>query len=135
MPMISDRHEIRKILDVSHSIAVVGISDRPGRDSFHVSGYMLSQGYRIIPVNPNVRSVHGIECLPDLDAIGEPVDIVDIFRRSEFVPDIVEAAIRIHALTVWMQVGVINQAAADRAVAAGLNVVMDRCIMVEHRFR
>lgn len=135
MPMIEDRNGIRKLLDTSHTIAVVGISDKPGRDSNHVAGYMLAQGYRIIPVNPNVRSVFGIDCVPDLDSIGEPVDIVDIFRRPEFVPEIVEAAIRIHALTVWMQVGIVNRAAADNAVAAGLNVVMDRCIMVEHRFR
>ena len=94
---------------------------------------MQSAGYRIIPVNPNETEVLGEKAYPSLDEVAEPFEIVDIFRRPEYVPDIVEAAVRRRARVVWMQLGVANQAAADRARAAGLEVVMDRCILVEHR--
>ena len=103
---------------------------RPG---YGVSEYMQSVGYRIIPVNPTETEVLGEKAYPSLDDIPEPVDIVDIFRRSEFVPDIVDAAIRIGAKCVWMQEGVIHEEAAAKARAAGLDVVMDRCILKEHR--
>jgi len=93
---------------------------------------MQRNGYRIIPVNPFVQSVLGEKCYPDLDSIRERVDIVDIFRRAEFVPEIVEAAIRIGARAVWMQEGVVHEEAAARAKAAGLAVVMDRCILKDH---
>jgi predicted CoA-binding protein len=94
---------------------------------------MKRAGYRIIPVNPGHREILGEPCYPNLDAIPEPVDIVDIFRRSEYVPEIVEAAIRIGAKAIWMQEGVYHEEAARRAEAAGLVVVMDRCILKDHR--
>ena len=112
---------------------MVGLSSQTWRPSYSVSQYMQSAGYRIIPVNPNEREVLGERAYASLDDVPEPVEIVDIFRRPEHVPDIVEAAIRRQARVIWMQLGVANQAAADRAIAAGLEVVMDRCILVEHR--
>ena len=124
---------IPELLKSSHTIAVVGLSSRRTRASYGVSEYMQSAGYRIIPVNPQETEVLGEKSYSDLDSVPEKVDIVDIFRRSEYVPDIVEAAIRIGAKAVWMQEGVIHEQAAERARAAGLTVVMDRCILKEHR--
>lgn len=124
---------IKQILEKYKTIAVVGLSSQTWRPSYSVSQYMQSSGYRIIPVNPNEREVLGERAYASLDDVPEPIEIVDIFRRPEYVPDIVEAAIRCQARVVWMQLGVANQAAADRALAAGLEVVMDRCILVEHR--
>jgi len=103
------------------------------RPSNGVSEYMRRAGYRIIPVNPNETQVLGERCYARLEDIAEPIDIVDVFRRPEFVPEIVESAIRIGAKTVWLQEGVIHEAAAERARVAGLNVVMDRCILKDHR--
>jgi len=123
---------IREILSTSKTIAVVGLSDRPGRPSYGVSAYMARQGYRIVPVNPNCAQVLGEQSYARLEDVPVPVDIVDIFRRSEFVPQIVEAAIKIGARCIWMQEGVVHQAAAARAREAGLFVVMDRCILKEH---
>ena len=122
-----------EILHNSRTIAVVGLSGKRYRPSYGVAEYMKRAGYRIIPVNPNETEVLGERCYPDLDSIPEPVDIVDIFRRSEFVPEIVEAAIRIGAKMVWMQEDVFHEAAARRAQEAGLAVVMDRCILKDHR--
>jgi predicted CoA-binding protein len=124
---------IKEILEKYRTIAVVGLSSQTWRPSYSVSQYMQRAGYRIIPVNPNEREVLGERAYATLDDVREPIEIVDIFRRPEYVPDIVEAAIRRHARVIWMQLGVANQAAADRAAAAGLEVVMDRCILVEHR--
>lgn len=124
---------IAELLKTSRTIAVVGLSSKRFRPSYGVAEYMQRNGYRIIPVNPFESAVLGEKCYPDLDSIGERVDIVDIFRRPEFVPEIVEAAIRIGARAVWMQEGVVNEAAAERARAAGLEVVMDRCILKDHR--
>ncbi|HWF07198.1 MAG TPA: CoA-binding protein [Bryobacteraceae bacterium] len=121
------------LLRNAKSIAVVGLSSRRSRPSYGVSEYMQSQGYTIIPVNPNESEVLGEKAVASLEEIGGPVDIVDIFRRSEAVPEIVDAAIRIGAKGIWMQEGVINIEAAGRARAAGLEVVMDRCILKEHR--
>ena len=112
---------------------MVGLSGKRFRPSYGVSEYMQRAGYRIIPVNPGETEVLGEKCYPDLDSIPGPVDIVDIFRRSEFVPEIVEAAIRKGAKVIWMQEGVVHEAAARRAEAAGLAVVMDRCILKDHR--
>jgi hypothetical protein len=111
----------------------VGCSDRPDRDSYRVARYLQQQGYTVVPVNPTVRSVLGEKSLPDLEGIGSRVDIVDIFRRPEHVPTIVEDAIRLHATAVWMQLGVMHEGAARRAAEAGLTVVVDRCILIEHR--
>jgi predicted CoA-binding protein len=124
---------IPELLKSSRTIAVVGLSGKRFRPSYGVADYMLRNGYRIIPVNPFEETVLGEKCYPDLDSIPERVDIVDIFRRPEFVPEIVEAAIRIGARAVWMQEGVVHEEAAERARAAGLEVVMDRCILKDHR--
>jgi uncharacterized protein len=124
---------ISEILHSSRTIAVVGLSGKRFRPSYGVSEYLQKVGYRIIPVNPKETQVLGEKCYPDLDSVPEPIDIVDIFRRSEFVPEIVEAAIRKGAKTIWMQEGVIHEAAARRAEEAGLTVFMDRCILKDHR--
>jgi predicted CoA-binding protein len=125
--------EIASLLQSAHTIAVVGLSDKPWRASHGVSEYMQRVGYRIIPVNPELAEVLGERCYPDLEAVPDPIDIVNIFRRSELVPEIVEAAIRVGAKAVWMQEGVVHEEAAARARAAGLTVVMDRCLLKEHR--
>ena len=124
---------IPEILREAHTIAVVGLSGKRFRPSYGVAEYMQRSGYRIIPVNPRESEVLGETCYPDLESIPEPIDIVDIFRRSEFVPEIVDAAIRKGAKVIWMQEGVIHEDAARRAMEAGLTVVMDRCILKEHR--
>ncbi len=125
--------DIKSILEESKTVAVVGLSPREERDSHRVAKYLQSQGYRIIPVNPNTDEILGERSYPDLASIPEPIDVVDVFRRSETVPEIVEEAIKVGARTVWMQEGVIHEEAAARAREAGLQVVMDRCIMIEHR--
>jgi hypothetical protein len=130
---LKEDHIIQQVLAASHTIAVVGLSADPERPSYEVAQYLQIQGYRILPVNPTLSQVLGVQAYPDLLAIGEPVDVVDIFRRSEAVPPIVEQAIQIRAKAVWMQKGVRNEEAAALARAAGLLVVMDRCMMVEHR--
>jgi predicted CoA-binding protein len=124
---------IPEILKSAHTIAVVGISSNPMRASNGVSEYLKRAGYRIIPVNPNEREVLGEKCYARLEDVPEKIDLVDIFRRSEYVPDIVESAIRVGARAVWMQEGVIHEDAAERARQAGLDVVMDRCTLKEHR--
>ncbi|HXN46838.1 MAG TPA: CoA-binding protein [Bryobacteraceae bacterium] len=124
---------IAELLTSARTIAVVGLSSRRSRPSYSVSEYMQGAGYRIIPVNPQESEVLGEKAYPDLDSVPVPVDIVDVFRRSEFVPEVVEAAIRIRAKAVWMQEEVVHEEAAERARAAGLTVVMDRCILKEHR--
>jgi len=121
------------ILRSSHTIAVVGLSSRRFRPSYGVAEYLKRNGYRIIPVNPGEREILGEVCYPDLDSVPEPVDIVTVFRRSEFVPGIVEAAIRKGAKALWMQEGVVHEAAANRAREAGIAVAMDRCILKDHR--
>jgi uncharacterized protein len=121
------------LLRNAKTIAVVGLSSRRSRPSYGVSEYMQANGYRIIPVNPNESEILGEKAFTTLDEIPEHVDIVDIFRRPECVDEIVDAAIRIGANGVWMQEGVVNEEAAGKARAAGLEVVMDRCILKEHR--
>jgi len=115
------------------TIAVVGLSGRRYRPSHGVAEYLQRAGYRVIPVNPLETEVLGEKSYPNLSSVPLPVDIVDVFRRSEYVPEIVEEAIRIGAKMVWMQEGVVHEQAARRAQAAGLKVVMDRCILKEHR--
>jgi len=121
------------ILRSARTIAVVGLSNKRFRPSYGVAEYMKRAGYRIIPVNPGQSEIMGETCYPDLDSIPEPIDIVDIFRRSEFVPEVVEAAIRKGAKAIWMQEGVIHEEAARRAEEAGIAVVMDRCLLKDHR--
>ena len=125
--------QIAEILRIGRTIAVVGLSAKRYRPSYGVAEYMQRAGYRIIPVNPHETEVLGEKCYPDVESVPEPIDIVDIFRRSEFVPEIVEAAIRKGAKAIWMQEGVIHEEAARRAKEAGLEVVMDRCILKDHR--
>lgn len=122
-----------EILRKYRTVAVVGLSSRPERPSYRVACYLKEQGYRIIPVNPREKEVLGEKAYPDLCSIPEPVEVVDIFRRPRDVPRVVAEAIYIGAKAVWMQSGIVHEAAARRARAAGLKVVMDRCMMVEHR--
>ena len=130
---MSDASTIATLLRSAHTIAVVGLSNKRWRPSYGVSEYMQRAGYRIIPVNPALSEALGERCYPDVAAVPEAIDIVNIFRRSEFVPEIVDAAIRAGAKAVWMQEGVVHEAAAARARAAGLTVIMDRCLLKEHR--
>ena len=125
--------DIKSILAESKTVAVVGLSPREERDSHRVAKYLQSQGYRIIPVNPKADEILGERSYPDLASIPDPIDVVDVFRRSEAVPEIVEGAIKVGARTVWMQEGVIHEEAAARAREAGLRVVMDRCMLKEHQ--
>jgi predicted CoA-binding protein len=125
--------ELRQILAEAKTIAVVGLSDKPERPSYEVAAYLQQEGYRIIPVNPNVREVLGEKAYASLRDIPEVVDVVDIFRRPEYVPPIVEDAIAMGAKVVWMQLGIINEEAALRAESAGLTVVMDACMAATHR--
>lgn len=122
-----------EILQSSHVVAVVGLSPKKDRPSYGVARYLKEQGYRIIPVNPRATEILGEPSYPDLASIPEPVDVVDIFRRSEEVPDIVDEAIKIGAKAVWMQEEIINEEAAARAREAGIEVVMDKCIKKEHQ--
>ena len=123
----------RRILATVKTIAVVGLSSREGRAGYYVPTYMQQAGYRIIPVNPKLTEALGEPAYPDLRAVPEPVDMVLIFRRSEEIPPVVEQAIEIGARVVWMQSGIVNEAAAANARAAGLEVVMDACVMMDHR--
>jgi predicted CoA-binding protein len=124
---------IAELLQKTQVIAVVGLSSKKYRASHGVAEYMQKQGYRIIPVNPNETEVLGEKAYARLEDVPERIDIVDIFRRSEFVKPVVESAIRVGASAVWMQEGVIDEAAARKAKEAGLAVVMDRCILKEHQ--
>ncbi len=127
--------QIRELLKTAHTIGVVGLSDKSWRPSYDVAAYLRSAGYTVVPINPQVKQVLGLPAYPDLNAAARehPIEIVDVFRKPEFVPEIVEQAIAIHATAVWLQLGVVHRAAARRAHDAGLIVVMDRCIKVEHQ--
>jgi predicted CoA-binding protein len=126
---------ITEILNKCKTIAVVGLSSNPMRPSHGVTEYMQSAGYRIIPVNPNEMEVLGEKSYARLEEVPEKIDVVDIFRRVEAVPQVVESAIRVGAIVVWMQLGIENEAAAEKARAAGLVVVEDACILIEHKKR
>jgi predicted CoA-binding protein len=132
---INDPEAIEKILRECRTIAVVGLSSDPNRASYGVSRYMQQHGYRIIPVNPNEQTVLGERAYAGLVDVPEQIDLVDIFRRSDEAGAHVDEAIQIGAKAVWLQEGVIDEAAARRAIDAGLLVVMDRCILKEHSFR
>jgi len=133
--MTEPEREIDEILSTMQHIAVVGISDNPARPSNEVASYLLKHGFRISFVNPMLKEVFGMACKPDLGTVDGPVDVVDVFRRSEEAGAVVDEAIAIGARAVWLQEGVIDEAAAERARAAGLLVVMDRCIEKEHARR
>lgn len=123
---------MKELLQSTRTIAVVGLSDKPDRPSHHVSAYMQAHGYRIIPVNPAITTALGQRSYPTLLDIPEPVDMVDVFRQSDAVPAIVQDAIAIGAKSLWLQEGVVHEAAAAQAADAGLAVVMDRCVLKEH---
>jgi predicted CoA-binding protein len=125
--------QIHLLLSTAKTIAVVGLSDKAWRPSHGVSEYMQSRGYRIIPVNPNLTQALGEKAYARLEDVPEHIDIVNIFRRSDAVGPIVDSAIRLGARAVWMQEGVVHPASAEKARAAGLEVIMDRCILKEHR--
>lgn len=124
---------IQEILEHAHTIAVVGLTDRDGRASYGVSRFMQSQGYRIVPVNPRIQSSLGEKAYPDLDAaheaLGGRIDLVNVFRAPEFVPEIVKDVIRLRIPRLWLQEGVVHEEAAGWAEQAGIKVVMDRCIL------
>jgi predicted CoA-binding protein len=126
---------ITDLLKTAKTIAVVGLTNSPFRPSYGVTQYMRSQGYRIIPVNPNITQWEGEKAYASLLDVPEEVDIVDVFRRSDAVPEIVEQTIQIKAPAIWLQEGVIHEEAAERARQAGIFVVMDLCILKEHRNR
>ncbi|GIL38613.1 CoA-binding protein [Roseiterribacter gracilis] len=125
--------EIRRILQETKTIAMVGASPRPDRPSYGVLGFLLAKGFRSWPVNPAAagETIHGLKVLASLDEIGEPVDMVDVFRRAPDVPPVADAAIAIHAKTLWLQLGIINDEAAAKARAAGLVVVQNACPVIE----
>ena len=129
---VNSHETIRRILDECRTIAVVGLSSDPVRPSHGVSGYMRRQGYRVIPVNPNETEVFGEKAYPDLASVPDKIDLVDVFRRSDEAGKAVDEAIAVGAKAVWLQEGVIDKSAAQRAVDAGLLVVMDRCWLKEH---
>lgn len=133
MPLLTDDSEIRDLLATARTIAVVGLSDDPSRDSHRIAVYLGRAGYDIVPVNPTVRSVLGLKAFPRLSAVRTPIDIVDVFRRPEHMPGLVDEAIAAGVRALWMQPGTVHHEAAERAVHSGLAVVLERCIMVEHR--
>lgn len=126
---------ITELLKNSKTIAVVGLSDSPFRASHGVSAYMQAQGYKIIPVNPTIESALGEPSVPTLLDVKEKIDIVDVFRRPEFVPEVVDQAIQLKVPAIWLQEGVVHEAAAAKARQAGITVIMDKCILKEHRVR
>lgn len=126
---------VADLLRRSKTIAVVGLSSNPLRPSHGVSAYMQTHGYRIIPVNPNIEECLGEKAYRSLLDVSEKIDIVDIFRRSEFVEEVVDQAIQVKIPAVWMQEGVVHERAAQKARKAGIFVIMDRCILKEHRAR
>jgi uncharacterized protein len=127
--------EIGELLKRTKTIAVVGLSDSPLRPSYGVSAYMQSQGYKIIPVNPSIKGSLGEKAVASLAEVEEKIDMVDVFRRSEYVPDLVDEAIRLKVPAIWLQEDVIHEEAAEKARKAGIFVVMDKCILKEHRRR
>jgi len=127
--------DIRELLTNTKAIAVVGLSSNPLRPSFGVSQYMQCKGYRIIPVNPNEQTVLGEKAYSSLADVPDKIDLVDVFRRPKFVPEIVDEIIRLRIRAVWLQEGVVHQSAANKARDSGIFVVMDKCILKEHRAR
>ncbi len=127
--------EIKQLLQTAKNIAVVGLSDDPMRPSYGVSSYMQQKGYRIIPVNPTIEKALGQKSYSTLSDVPEKIDLVNVFRRPEFVPEIVEECMRLRVPAIWLQEGVVHEQAARKAREAGISVVMDLCILKEHRKR
>jgi predicted CoA-binding protein len=132
---MNEKEQITELLKNAKNIAVVGLSSSPIRPSYGVSAYMQSQGYKIIPINPQIKGALGEKAYASLAEPTEKIDIVNIFRRSEFVPAVVDEAIRLKPAAIWMQEGVSHDAAAEKARKAGIFVIQDRCILKEHRAR
>ena len=132
MTQFSDPEVARKILESYKTFAIVGCSSDPRRPSNSVAHYLMGQGYEVVPVNPNETQCFNKDCYPDLKSLPFHVEVVDIFRRSEFVAPHVDEAIEVGAKAIWMQLGVIDVEAAEKAAAAGLDVVMDRCPAIDH---
>jgi len=130
---MQEEEKIAQLLRSAKTIAVVGLSDSPMRTSYGVSEYMQEQGYRIIPVNPKIGASLGERAYGSLSEVPGQIDIVNVFRRPEYVPEVVEEAIRLKLPAIWMQEGVVHEAAGKKARAAGIFVVMDRCILKAHR--
>ena len=124
--------EVRKMLQKAKVIAVVGHSDNPFRTSYQIAAFLRQVGYKVYPVNPTITEVNGERSYPSVADVPEAVDIVDVFRRSEFLEDVVEDAIKAGAKNIWAQIGVYDEAAGEKAAQAGMGVVLDRCIKIEH---
>ncbi len=131
--MLTTDKELQKLLIETKTIAVVGASPKPWRDSGEIAAFLIRKGYKVFPVNPKYDEVLGEKCYHDLKSIPEKIDLVDIFRNPNEVEPVIDEAIAIGAKAVWMQLGVVNESAAKKAERAGLGVVMDRCIAIEHR--
>jgi len=131
--MLTKDEDLKKLLIETKTIAVVGASPKLWRDSGAISEFLNKRGYKVFPVNPKYHEVLGMKCYPDLKSIPETIDMVDIFRNPDEVGPVIDEAIVVGAKSVWMQLGVINETAASAAEKAGLSVVMDRCIAIEHR--
>ncbi|MCK9407826.1 MAG: CoA-binding protein [Bacteriovoracaceae bacterium] len=131
--MLTTDQEIKKLLIDAKTIAVVGASPKPWRDSGAIAEFLKNKGYKVYPVNPQYQEVLGMKCYPDLKSVPEKIDIVDIFRNPDEVEPVIDEAITVGANAVWMQLNVVNETAAGKAEKAGLAVVMDRCIAVEYR--
>ena len=130
---IENRKDLKELLEGAKVIAVVGHSDKPHRTSYRIGQYLREAGYKVYAVNPTISDIDGMKVYPNLASVPEPIDIVDVFRRSEYLLEVVEDAIKAGAKSIWAQLGVVDEAAAQHAEEAGLQVVMDRCIMVDHR--
>lgn len=132
-PMDPSDEDLRRLLAGARRIAVVGMSKNPGKDAHRIPRYLIEAGYDVVPVNPTADEILGLKSYRSLREVPGPIDIVDVFRPSGDVPPVVEDAVAVQARAVWMQTGIRNEAAAERARRAGLAVVQDRCMMVEHR--
>jgi predicted CoA-binding protein len=130
---MNDEQTMKDILASAKTIASVGLSSNPAKESFGIAAYLKSQGYRVIPVNPTATEILDERSYPDLESVPEKIDVVQVFRKPEDVPPVVDSAIKSGAKVVWMQEGIVNEEAAEKARAAGLQVVMDACMRVMHR--
>lgn len=128
-----DDGAIKTILGNSKIIAVVGHSEKPSRASYQVAKFLQGVGYKVYPVNPIVQQIDSQPCYPSLEAIPEPIDIVNVFRHPDYLPEIVESAIAVQAATLWTQLGIYHPVAEKKAIEAGLNVIMDACIQIEYQ--
>lgn len=130
---MNDEQLMKDILLSAKTIASVGLSSNPAKESFGIAAYLKGQGYRVIPVNPTTAEVFGEKSYPDLESVPEKIDVVQVFRRPEDVPPVVESAIKVGAKAIWMQEGIVNEEAAQKAREAGLQVIMDACMRATHR--